>query len=233
MATKHPQQTLLYRLVALMSRRTRWVDIDPDHRVGLPAGLFVAAVAALALAILLAAAVVAKQVWILVPLGPSAFALLRTPMSARSSPRALIGAHAMASGVGLLTWWLSAVIDPAGPGSPQEAALGRLILQFGVAAVATGLLMQAVRCVHAPAIGTSALAAWGTLASVPAVVALLGAVVLLVFGAVVLLRLVAGWPYPLWTADPQVCRQYGSLAGMPAEAVSFWERLEGRIQRGA
>ncbi len=236
MPPRNPQETLLYRITALLMRPERRLELDPGRQPGLPSVFFMAVASALALTILVAAAVIAQQVWILLPLAPSALILLRTPMAQRASPRAILGGHTLASTVGLLSWWAGGLLDPGA----QPVGLGWSLLQFGVAAVATSLLMSALRCVHEPAIATSALAAWGFPAftwgfPTPAVTAaaLLGAIVLLVLGAFVLLRLVAGWPYPLWTADGRTCRHYGPAAGLPAEQGTFWEELEGRIQRRA
>jgi hypothetical protein len=233
MSAHGPQDTRLYRLVALLSRPHRRVDLDPAGRRGAAASLFMAAAVALALAILAVAAGAGGRMLLLLPLGSSAYALLRTPMSERSSPRALVGSHAIACAAGLLTWWLSGQIAPGGPRAGLAGFHWRLAIEFAVAAAATGALMVLARCSHAPAIATSALAAWGVLASPQSIAATVGAAALLGLEGIVLLRFLAGLPYPFWTADPSVGRHFGSLAGIPSAKAGYWEQLETRLLRRA
>jgi hypothetical protein len=223
----------LYRLVAQLSRPRRRVDLEPAGRGGVATVLFMAAAVVLAVGILGAAAVMAKQAWLLLPLGPSAYALLRTPMSVRSSPRALIGSHAVACVVGLLLWWFGGQLIPDAPRVAAGGFHWWPLIEFVIAAIVTGTLMVLGRCSHGPAIATSALAAWGVLASPQAITATLVAVVLLAIEGIVLLRFLAGLPYPLWTADPAICRHYGPLAGLPSEKAGYWEQLESRLMRRA
>jgi len=231
MAARGPHETLLYRLVALVLRPHRRVDLEPGGRIGFQTALFMAAGMVIAVIILIAAAAVAEQAWLLLPLGPSAYVLLRMPMSERSSPRALIGAHALACGAGLLVGWLSSQLAPStahsGPGVFQWGT----VIEFAAAATITGLLMSLLRCVHAPAVATSALAAWGILASPQAISATVGAAVLLAIEGIVFMRYLAGLPYPLWTTDPNACRPYGALAGAASERAAYWEQLETRLMR--
>ncbi len=233
MAARGPQETPLYKLVALLARPHGHVALEPGARRGLEPVLLMAAAIALAVVILGAAAALANQVWLLLPLGPSAYALLRMPMSERSSPRALVGAHALACAAGVFVGWLSGRIAPAAPPATAGGVHWSMLVEFVAAAALTTALISLLRCVHTPALVTSALAAWGLLASPQSIAALVGAAVLLALEGIVLLRYVAGIPYPLWTADASASRRYGPLAGGPVGMTGFWEELEARLMRRA
>lgn len=233
MADSHPHETRLFRLVTWLSGPGRRPILDPERPRSPRVVIFTAAMIALALGALTAAVAVAGQAWILLPLGASAFTLVRAPLAERSSPRALIAGHVIAAAVGLAVGWASGRIGPTDPSHTQAAGLARLVIQCGVATLAAGLIMQAARCAHEPAIATSVLAAWGLTASAQVTAGLLGGAILLALGTLVGLRFVAGWPYPLWTADPQVGRRFGALSGLPSAGAGFWEKVEERIQRGA
>jgi hypothetical protein len=63
---------------------------------------------------------------------------------------------------------------------------------------------------------------------VPAL-ALVAAAAMLVLEAIILLRIGGGLPYPLWSADPRLVRQYGDLAGIDSSQRTRWDLIHDRI----
>jgi len=191
--------------------------------------LFVFAEAVVALGIISAAAYLTKLPLLFPPLGPSAFVLFRTPMSAAACPRSVILSHAIALGIGLLFLQLSAALFP------ESVASGLLELSWPrVAAIALSMgaisiVMIALGCSHPPAAATAIIAAMGYFHNPLQIGGFLAAVGLLVAQAFLFHRLLGGLPYPRWRSDPTTARFYGQLAGIGDESMSFWDQLSARV----
>jgi len=54
---------------------------------------------------------------------------------------------------------------------------------------------------------------------------LVSAAILLAVQATIMVRAIAGLPYPLWRADEKAVRCYGELAGLSTDHEDRWQRL--------
>lgn len=210
-----PQGTFLFRAVSLATRLQlgSLVRRPGTSRWAVMAFVFLAG--ATALAIITAAALVTGLPLLFPPLGPSAFILFLTPMSDAASPRNVVLSHALALGAGLGAYWTA------------DSQIAAVIIAFGLSCT----VMILLRCNHAPAAATALLAAMGFFESPLQIAGLLCAVLLLVGEAFLFNRILGGLPYPLWRADPSVSREYGALAGIPAESRGHWQELSHRLIR--
>lgn len=128
-------------------------------------------------------------------LGPTAFLFFYAPHDPSASPRNALLGHAIAIGCGygaLLVTGLASV----------HGSLAEITLQRGLAVAlsmaATGALMILARSEHTPAGATTLIVSLGLLVRPLDLLAIEGAVALLVAQSVVINRL-AGVPVPLWS----------------------------------
>lgn len=220
-----PQGTLLFRAVGALSRlRFSYLYRRSGQRQW-PVLVFVLVTGSLALGIISAAAWLTRLPLLFPPLGPSAFILFYTPMSAQASPRSVFLSHALAVAAGFYSLWLAHWIFPDAGLLGGTALSGPRILATALAMALVSVAMIVVRCPHPPAAATALIVATGYLTEPVQVLGLLGAVALLLLEAVIFIRLQAGLPYPLWRSDPEVSRRYGALAGIPQAETGFWQQL--------
>lgn len=220
-----PQQTILFRAVALFSRFRFSYLYRSTGQKQWPLVLFVLITGSVALAIISAAAWLTKLPLLFPPLGPSAFILFYTPMSVQASPRSVFLSHSIALASGFAALGLLHLFYPeAGLFSGTEIGLPRIFATaLAMALVSVGMILA--RCAHPPAAATALIVATGFLNEPVQALGLLGAVFLLILEAIFFIRLQAGLPYPLWRSDPEISRHYGSLAGIPQSGTSFWQQL--------
>lgn len=154
---------------------------------------------AITAALLAGLAHVSREPFIFPSVGPTIFILFFAPLSVQAAPRNTIGGQAIGIACGylaLITFGLQdASADIFDLSTPRiGAAIMALSLTLGLM-VWTGL-------VHAPAGATTLIVALGLVHTIPHLLILFGAVVLVVIIAGAINR-VAGIPYPLWMPPPQ------------------------------
>ena len=220
-----PQNTFLFRLIALFSRLQLSYLLRSMGNPRVLMLLFVFAAGATAIGIITAVAYVTRLPLIFPPLAPSAFILFHTPMSVTASPRNVILSHTMAVVAGLLSLQIVAMIWPEANLSEASVMNWFRVLAIAISMGLIGIIMVGLRCVHPPAAASALLAAMGYLATVEQVLGIIAAVILLVLEAIFFNRILGGLPYPLWQAKPKVARNYGELAGIPATETTFWRQL--------
>jgi len=221
---RSPAEHPLYRLVRGISSlqlRTALRHVDDDRPLVL---LYAVVCGALALGIITAASIWTRMPLLFPPLAPSAFILFTTPLAPTGSPRNLVMGHTLAVAVGLLVlhalnnlWPAAGLMDP---GTLGVARVWAIILTMGLITA----LMMMIRCHHPPAAASAMIAAMGFLDPIQAL-GLVAAAMLLAVEALVLVRWLAGLPYPIWRADAKAVRCYGGLAGLPTDHEDRWQRL--------
>jgi CBS-domain-containing membrane protein len=187
--------------------------------------MFVFAAGAIALGTITIIAYLTDLPLLFPPLGPSAFILFYTPMSIGASPRSVILSHTLAVAAGLSSLWLFTLfLSGANLYDPAIMNWYRVtVIAFSMGVIC--LLMILFKCVHPPAAASALIAAMGYLQNIEQILGLIVAVILLVLEGILFVKLIGGLPYPLWRADPQVARNYGELAGIPASGINFWQQL--------
>ncbi len=227
--TTAPQQSPLFRLIAFFSRLQFSYLYKNVHNPRVLALFFVFLSGSTALGTIALAAYLINLPLLFPPLGPSAFILFHTPMSAAASPKNFILSHSLAVVVGLWSLYLFLILFP-------EAGLADVTVMnwyriFAVA-LATGLtssVMIVVKCAHPPAAATALIAVMGYLDDPYKIGGIVIAVVLLACEGIFFNRILGGLPYPVWRADPKVVQQYGVLAGIPKGDESYWEQLAKKL----
>lgn len=225
MQPKGPQHSFLFRLVAFFSRMQLWYLVRriSNPRILIIAFVFIAG--ATALGIISIAAYLTNLPLLFPQLGPSAFILFHTPMAATASPRNVILAHSLAVLSGLFSLWIVGVIFPE-TGLFDSAVMNWYrILAIALTMGLIGILMVITKSVHPPAAASALIAAMGYLEHVAQVLGIIGAVVLLVFEAILFNRIIGGLPYPLWRTDVKQARIFGEMAGIPEIEGNFWRQL--------
>jgi CBS-domain-containing membrane protein len=226
-----PQQTLLYRAIALGTRFQLGYLLRGDGNRQLMVAAFVLCAGVTALAIIALLAWVTRLTLLFPPLGPSAFVLFYRPMAEQASPRNVILSHTMALAAGVLSLRLALWLFP-GPGILDPAMMSwPRLLAITLAMGVISALMVALRCAHPPAAATALLGAMGFFENPLQMLGLLIAVLLLVAEAFVLNRLVGGLPYPRWRSDPKISRHFVVLAGIPESGATYWQQLAARLQQ--
>jgi CBS-domain-containing membrane protein len=226
-----PLETPLYRLIATLTQFQLGSVLRRARNPRLIVILFVFTAGAIALGIISGMAYLTRLPLLFPPLGPSAFILFHTPMSATASPRNVILSHLSALAVGLVTLSVATAIFPQANLSDPSVMTWPKVIAIASAMGATGLLMVTLRYPHPPAAATALLAVMGFLQNPMQIVGLAAAVLLLVAEAFVFNRLVGGLRYPVWRADPMVIRSSGPLAGIPQAGSSYWQQLQGELLR--
>ncbi len=223
-AGRTPLEHPLYRVVRGISRlqlRTALRHVDDSKPLVL---LYAMICGALALGIITVASIWTRMPLLFPPLAPSAFILFATPLTPAASPRNLVLSHTIAVAVGLLVlhtlnnvWPNAALMNPA---TLSAARVWAIVITMGLITA----LMLMLRCQHPPAAASAMIAAMGFLDPVQAL-GLVCAALLLALEAVVLVRWLAGLPYPIWRADVKAVRCYGELAGLTPDHEDRWQRL--------
>ena len=219
------QHSFLFRLIAFFSRLRLGYILRSRGYPRFLVMIFVFAAGAIALGTITIIAYLTALPLLFPPLGPSAFILFYTPMSISASPRSVILSHSLALAAGLSSLWLFKLILPhANLYDPTVMNWYRVIV-IAMSMGAICLMMIVAKCVHPPAAASALIAAMGYLQNVEQIVGFIAAVILLVLEGVIFIKLLGGLPYPFWRADPQVARNYGELAGIPATGINFWQQL--------
>ncbi len=228
---KSPQETVLFRIVALFSRLQLGYLFHNQSHPKLLVVLFALSSGTIALGIITIAAYMTKLPLLFPPLAPSAFILFYTPLSPSASPRNVFLSHVMALGCGLLClkavvalWHESSLLDPA-------LMNWHRILIIALSTSLVGLLMITVKCVHPPATATALIAALGYFKTPFQVGGLVAAIIFLLIEATLLIRVFGGLPYPLWRANPALTKPYRELAEGVETRGGFWEESISRIYR--
>jgi CBS domain-containing membrane protein len=221
---KDPLHNPLFRLVRGVSHfqlRTALRHVDDAKPLIL---IYAMTCGAVALGIITLVSMWTRMPLLFPPLAPSAFILFTTPLSPAGSPRNLILGHSSAVAIGLLVlhganllWPEAALLDSASMGVERIATL---IVAMGLITA----LMILIHCHHPPAAASTTIAAMGFLDPLQALGLVLAAI-LLAGQATVMVRGLAGLPYPLWRADEKAVRCYGELAGLSTDHEDRWQRL--------
>jgi CBS domain-containing membrane protein len=158
------------------------------------------------------------------PLAPSAFILFTTPLAPAGSPRNLILGHSIAVAVGLIVLRGANLIWPeAGLLTPATMGVERMAIIIVTMGLITALMIL-IHCHHPPAAASATVACMGFLDPIQALGLVLAAILLAV-QATIMVRGLAGLPYPLWRADVKTVRCYGELAGLTTDHEDRWQRL--------
>ncbi|RJL30163.1 HPP family protein [Bailinhaonella thermotolerans] len=131
-------------------------------------------------------------------LGPTAFLLFFSPLTAASSPRNTLCGHL----VGVLAGWLGLTLTGLQDDPPDlEHVTGPRILAAAIALGLTCGLMPLLRAAHPPAGATTLIVALGLLRTPADLAVMMFAVAIITLQGVLINRL-AGVRYPLWSAPP-------------------------------
>lgn len=223
-----PQQSILYGLIAFLSRKQLWYLVQKEGKTRLLIPVFVFVSGATALAIISILAYLTRLPLLFPQLGPSAFILFYTPMSDAASPRNVILSHVISVFTGLIFLRLIDILFPAGnlmdPAMMNSQRILVIALSMGVSCIAMVLL----KCVHPPAAASALIAAMGYLENTEQILGIIAAVILIVMAAIVFNRILGGLPYPLWRADAKIARNFGEMAGITQGENTFWRQLATR-----
>ncbi len=220
-----PQHTILFRLVATISRlRLKYLQTK-SHRKDVVTLLYLFLAGVTALSTISMMAYLTDFMLLFPPLGPSAFLLFYTPLSESASPRNLILGHTVAllSGLGALA--AAQALFPELRGAEPTSLNWSYITAVGLSMGAASVAMVGLRCVHPPAVATALIAAMGYLDNIIQVGGVLVAVLSLAIEAYLFNRVLGGLPYPFWRLDPQVAKMFHSLAGHSSTTISRWQKL--------
>lgn len=220
-----PQHSFLFRVIAFFSRQQLGYILRSKGYPRFIVMIFVFAAGATALGTITIIAYLTQLPLLFPPLGPSAFILFYTPMSISACPRSVILSHTLALAAGLSSlWFFNSILSHSTLPDPNVmGSHGVFVIALSMGAIC--LMMIVFKCVHPPAAASALIAAMGYLQNIEQIAGFLLATILLVLEGVFFIKLVGGLPYPLWRADPQVARNYGELAGIPATGISFWQQL--------
>jgi len=224
-----PKHSLLFKIVGLLAKcQLRYLARNVNNIKPIMIG-FVAVGGIVAIGTIATAAYLTDFPLLFPPLGPSAFILFFIPMGAAASPRSCIMAHYIAALSGVVSLHLFMFIFPD---ANFLAGADTSWLRIGAICLAMGLIcasMIGFNCVHPPAAATALMGAMGYLNSIPHVIGLLSAVLVLVIEAFIFNRLLGGLPYPSWAPDPKVLKDYGSLAGLPGAKSTVWAQFADKV----
>ncbi len=221
---KNPLSNPLYRLVRGVLNfqlRTALRQADDPKPLIL---IYAMTCGAVALGIIAVTSIWLRMPLLFPPLAASAFILFTTPLAPTGSPRNLIMSHSLAVVIGLLVlrgaawlWPGAALLEPTSVGAMRVATI---IVAMGLITA----MMVMIRCHHPPAAATATIVAMGFLNPLQALGLILAAILLAV-QAMIMVRALAGLPYPLWRADEKSLRCYGELAGVSTDPEDRWQVL--------
>mgnify|MGYP002629679298 CR=1 FL=1 len=224
-----PKSDWLFELVAKLSgfqlhARLRSAGSDKKSRL-----LFAITMGVAAVGTITAAAVITDLPLLFPPLAPSAFILFTTPLAPTAAPRSVILGHLSAALMGLLAVIIVSIAIPGADLGDPTIMNGPRIIAIVLAMGLATTTMLVLRCSHPPAAATALLAAMGLIHDPVVMAALEASAILLCVEAYVLLRVVGGLPYPLWSPDHDMARFYGTLAGGGETKSSGWERVHAEL----
>lgn len=177
-----------------LGKRLKLTTLERNHNNRAVIGLFVLVNSAISIALLSAIAMVTGEPFVFPSLGPTAFVLFFSALSAQASPRNVFCGHL----IGVLAGFAALVIFglQAIPADLEDVTLPRLgAVAFALAATLSVMIWLGVP--HAPAGATTLIVALGLLRTPAQLTVLMVAVVILIAQGIVINRL-AGVPYPLW-----------------------------------
>ncbi len=234
MTTRQNNKTGLYnqKLYRFVRSVTNWQlhsRIRHHNNGGGSKLVFAIVLGALTLGTITAAAYLTKLPLLFPPLAPSAFILFTKPMSDQAAPRNVLMSHALAVVSGMAALAIASLFFPDAGLHNTVTVTGPRILAISLAMALVTTAMMAFKCSHPPAAASALLAAMGYLDGIVPAVALVAAAAMLVLEATILLRIGGGLPYPLWSADPRLIRQYGDLAGQGFCHRTQWNDIHDKI----
>ena len=219
-----PQNSLLFKVVGFFTRRQLWYLIRNSHHARWLVIAFVFFAGGTALGIITVLAYLTSLPLLFPQLGPSAFILFYTPMAEAASPRNIVFSHTLAVICGLLSLWIIALIYPDSNLHDPSILNGQRVLAIALSMGVSCMLMVVLNCVHPPAAASAVIAALGYLENPVQVIGIEVAVILLLVEAFFFNRVIGGLPYPVWGYDPKVARNFGEMAGIPANEITFWRQ---------
>ena len=220
-----PQHSFLFRMIAFFSRLQFGYMLRSRGYPRFLVMTFVFASGATALGTITIIAYLTELPLLFPPLGPSAFILFYTPMSISASPRSVILSHTLAVAAGLSSLWMFKLLLSQANLYDPTVMNGYRVIVIALSMGVICLIMITIKCVHPPAAASALIAAMGYLQYVEQILGFIVAVIFLVLEGVFFIKILGGLPYPFWRADPQVARNYGELAGIPATGINFWQQL--------
>jgi CBS-domain-containing membrane protein len=179
-----------------LASRVRLTALTERHSSTFVLGLFAFVNGLIAIGVMAFVAFVTGEPFVFPSLGPTAFLLFYTPLTAASSPRNTLGGHAIGAAAGYLALVVFGLTDaaPALATSVTGARVGAAALSLGL----TSGAMVWARLPHPPAGATTLIVSLGILREPEQLGVLMVAVALLVVQGLVINRL-AGIPYPVWS----------------------------------
>jgi CBS-domain-containing membrane protein len=229
MRSPAPQQTFLFRIIALISRCQLRYLVGTVRNLKPILIAFVALEGITAIGTIAAIAYLTKLPLLFPPLGPSAFILFYTPMAPSASPRTCILSHTMGLAAGLVSLSLAVLLFPTAGLAAAETTHWFRVIAIAMAMGLISVLMILTKTIHPPAAATALIAVMGYLQNPVQVAGFIAAVVLLVAEACLFNRILGGLPYPLWKPNPEGLKEYGALAGLPETNSSYWGRLSEKV----
>jgi CBS-domain-containing membrane protein len=179
-----------------LTRRMRLTSLTQHHSSTFVLGLFAMVNGLIAIGVMSLVALVTGEPFIFPSLGPTAFLLFYTPMTAAASPRNTFGGHLIGAAAGYLALVVFGLTN-----DPPALATSVTGARVGAAALSLGLTSGAMvwaRVPHPPAGATTLIVSLGILREPEQLLVLMLAVVLLVAQGFVINR-AAGIPYPRWS----------------------------------
>ena len=219
----------LYRFVRAISNWQLHSRLRRHEHDGLAKLVFAITLGAITLGTITAAAYLTKLPLLFPPLAPSAFILFTKPMSDQAAPRNVLISHTLAVLSGMAAIAIASLFFPDAGLHNTVNVTGPRILAIMLAMAFVTTAMLALKCSHPPAAASALLAAMGYLDGIVPALALVLAAGMLVLEAIVLLKVGGGLPYPKWSADPRLVRQYGDLAGLGSCRRTQWDLIHDNI----
>ncbi|MFH2000059.1 MAG: HPP family protein [Planctomycetota bacterium] len=223
-----PQHTLMFRFIKFLSRLQIGYRVRTMKNPMVSVAIFAVSAGAVSLAILTVVAYMTSLPLVFVPLAASAFILFYHPMSKNACPKNVILSHLMALVAGLFSFVVFKYLFP------ESNILNAWVMcwpRVAANALAMGMAcggMIIFRCVHSPAAATALIASTGFIVQTSQVFGFMAAVILLVLEALLLNRILGGFPYPLWGYDAKTAEEYGELADLSNGDSSFWHQFASR-----
>ena len=191
----HPNLGSLPDVVEGLARRLRLGRLESRHNSRLIIGLYVMLNSALTIGLLAVVAVLTQEPFIFPSLGPTAFILFFSALSAQACPRNVFCGQLIAVVAGILALAMFGLLTlPPDIDSLTWSRVGAIL----VAMCLTFPVMIWLGVPHAPAGATTLIVACGVMNTPRQGVILMVAVVVLLAEAMIINRL-AGLPYPWWS----------------------------------
>ncbi len=182
-----------------MLRRSRYIYLEERRGRVVALSIYNFINGGLAIAIMSLIGWYFKEPFIFPSLGPTAYLFFATPLAPASSPRNAFLGHLIGALAGLGSLYLFGLADT--PAVIISGVTGQRIAAAALSISLTSSLMIVFRAHHPPAGATTLIIALGILRTPHEIIVLMMAVVLLTAQSFIINRL-AGFPYPLWSPDP-------------------------------